>query len=162
MGRKQPCRHHISEVLLRAAFELKVMQGSLNLQLYMENFNCWLVDASVKVSHTVGPDVKIFKSFKNNWNNLNHDRYKSGLRDKYVMQQLEDENLVNLSIRISEQMKKKVCRYDYREFFELCPLFIGETLLESRRRKSTFQRPGAMHHARWIKNVHVSGSNWLI
>lgn len=37
---------------------------------------------------TTGPDVTIFKTFKVDWNLIKVDRYKSGIRDKYVSTRL--------------------------------------------------------------------------
>lgn len=78
------------------------------------------------------------------------------MRDRYVKAQLKDENLVLLKIWINEQMAKKICRHDYREFLELSLLFLGEPLPLSGRRKTIFRPPGAVHHARWMAKAIYS------
>lgn len=102
------------------------------------------------MAESTGPDVTMFKTFKGDWNKLKLERYKSGLRDRYVKTQLKDESLVVLKIWITDQMKKKICRHDYRELLELSMLFLGESLPDSEKRKSIFRSPGAVHHARWM------------
>lgn len=98
----------------------------------------------------------MFKTFQQNWSQLDHGRYKSGVRDRYIKEQLKDENLVLLAIWIRQQLQKKICRHDYKEFLELCLLFIGETLPHSERRRVTFRPPGAVHHARWMAKAIYS------
>lgn len=98
----------------------------------------------------------MFKTFQQNWSQLKHDRYKSGVRDRYVKSQLKDENLVLLIVWIREQLEKKICRHDYREFLELSLLFLGETLPYSKRRRVLFRPPGAVHHARWMAKAIYS------
>ncbi len=98
----------------------------------------------------------MFKSFQENWNLLKHDRYKSGLRDRYVKAQLKNENLVLLKVWIKEQMDKKICRHDYREFLELSLLFLGEPIPMSSKIKTLFRRPGPVHHARWMAKAIYS------
>lgn len=53
------CRHHIYEIMLRTAFEMKV-------------------------ANTSGPEVLIFNRFADAWDDLDHNSYKSGLEDDVV------------------------------------------------------------------------------
>ncbi|KAJ6639390.1 hypothetical protein Bhyg_12134 [Pseudolycoriella hygida] len=51
------------------------------------------------------------------------------------------------------QMRKDICRSDYREFLELVLLFLGAHV--DRRKESTnlFHLPGPDHHARWMSKA---------
>lgn len=72
--------------------------------------------------------VSMFKTFQNGFTEFNHERYKSGMRAKYVETQLRNKNLEWLKDWIRDQPEKPICRHDYQEFLELCLLFLGENL----------------------------------
>lgn len=92
----------------------------------------------------------MFKTFQENWDDIDVERYKAGTRDRYVKEKLRNENLEIFKVWIRDQLKKHICRHDYRELLELCLLFLGESIPHSERRSVTFHRPGPMHHARWM------------
>jgi len=55
-----PCRHHIFEIVLRSVFEVK--------------FGIT----------TSGPDVPIFKRFREFWSKVNTTNFEPGIRNEYV------------------------------------------------------------------------------
>lgn len=116
-----PCRHHILEVLLKSAFE-------------------------VKMSKTESPNVKIFEQFKNAWGNINQNNYQSGMEDNDVKKYLTADK-DKITEFVNDAIKTKQPRDDYREFLELTLLFLGET---PPIRNAAFRAPGAVHHARWM------------
>lgn len=63
-----PCRHHICEIYLRAAFEAKFE------------------------STTSGANVPLFVRFQRNWNNINQNNFKPGMEDDYIKSQLNNYN----------------------------------------------------------------------
>ncbi|KAL4100680.1 hypothetical protein QTP88_020714 [Uroleucon formosanum] len=96
-----PCRHHIPEVVLRSAFEIKIDTAS-------------------------APDVPIFKRFQKCWPNINVNNFHIGLEDTFVFQSLQ--NLKDeLLIFCINQLKQYQPRDDYKELLELTIIFLGQT-----------------------------------
>lgn len=62
-----PCRHHISELILKSVFEIKVCKASS------------------------GPTVPLFVRFQKKWPTLNHQQFHSGIQDASVNQLLTDD-----------------------------------------------------------------------
>ena len=121
-----PCRHHIMEIILRAAFE-SVIPG------------------------TVGPSVTIFDRFEQEWDNLDKKNYKSGLLDDIVLNVLQDD-LNEIESDIKKNLKLNLERDDYKELLCLALLFIGVSPQEN----YTIKKPGARHHARWMSKAIYS------
>ncbi|XP_044020346.1 uncharacterized protein LOC122860551 [Aphidius gifuensis] len=121
------CRHHIYELILRSVFE-----------------NCWS-------EKTIGPDVKIFKRFQQLWDTIDVSQYETGLQKKSMVQALNGKTEAICDF-ISDQLTFKHPRDDNRELLELSYIFLGRTPP----RGVHFQRPGAMHHARWLSKAIYS------
>lgn len=116
-----PCRRHILELVLKAVFEAKLE------------------------STTTGPDVQLFKRFKDQWPTINPDVFVNGIEDEFV-ESIVRNSRENLLQFCSSFLQASLCRGDYKELLELTILFLGGSLT----RKATFHYPGAFHHARWM------------
>ena len=121
------CRHHIPERIIAVSF----------ITLFGE---------------TKGPDVPLFKTLKNCWDNLDLSNIKlpdipscyDGDEDSllsYINDKLEPENL------------KLLPRCDYKEYLELALLFLGGSIDRKKGYTYQIQRPGADHHARWMSKA---------
>lgn len=124
-----PCRHHILEIILRAVFELKV-------------------------PGTSGPNVAIFKRFQETWTQINKEKFLPGVEDKEVSDIFKDDKSTLLTYLKS---LTNFARDDYKEFAELCIIFLNGLPKEDVR----FRRPGAMHHARWMSKAIYSLKMYL-
>ena len=121
------CRHHIGEVLLTHVFK------------------------DLKVEMSRSPEVALFTHLRDNWNLVPHDS--SGPLSRYVPGDAEQPFLAELRAELT------VCaagvidhkRGDYREFVELCLVYLGED--GEGQTPITFQRPGALHKARWMAKL---------
>lgn len=94
-----PCRHHISEIFLRAAFE----SGA---------------------GTTSGTNVPLFVRFKFSWNNIQHHKFKFGVTNSYVAKQVNDkkEEIIDFC---QTELSRDHARTDYVELLELTLLFLG-------------------------------------
>lgn len=63
---------------------------------------------------------------------------------------MEDKSDIINSLRLLLHMTH--ARDDYKEFLELCIVFLGETPREN----VSFMQPGAVHHARWMAKIIYS------
>jgi len=68
------CRHHIFEVILKAAFQ-------------------------AAFGATTGPDVSIFKNFRRQWSTIDRKRYQPGIADRGVLNAVS--NYEEASIRFA-------------------------------------------------------------
>uniref|UniRef100_A0A8D8TQ46 Uncharacterized protein n=1 Tax=Cacopsylla melanoneura TaxID=428564 RepID=A0A8D8TQ46_9HEMI len=91
-----PCRHHIFELLLRAAFDEKMPAST-------------------------GPKVMLFQNFQKAWEKLN----KSNVKPFDQKGNLFKEDSARILAFCEEQLKLKQPRDDYKEFLELVILFLG-------------------------------------
>ena len=114
-----PCRHHIRELPLRAAFE-------------------------EKIPGTTGPDVTMFRRFKDSWEALDKKSYKPGF-DNPTLQSHLDKKKNDIYKFTVEMLKDKSLRGDYKELLQLTQVFLGYTP-----QQYEFKYPGAMHHARYV------------
>lgn len=112
------CRHHMFEVLLADAF-------------------------GVCLGPSTGPDILIFKRFREKWSKLDHHEPE---KSQSPMISVDD----SLKLFISEQLSKKQCRDDYCEFLNLAALMIGM------KTDVTVRKPGALHRARWMAKAIYS------
>ncbi|XP_057335392.1 uncharacterized protein LOC130674123 isoform X3 [Microplitis mediator] len=115
-----PCRHHIFEIILKSAFEVY-----------------WPV--------TSGPNVPMLGRFKNAWDQIDKTNYKSGIEDN-IVDDFVSHQKHEISSFITQSLQLLRPRDDYKEFFELSLIFLGEMP----QGKVYFKRPGAVHHARWM------------
>lgn len=94
-----PCRHHIFELILQAAFEEKM-------------------PASTR------PKVALFQNFRKAWDSLD----KSNIKPFEQKGNIFREDGVRVLTFCEEELKAKQPRADYKEFLELVILFLGGKL----------------------------------
>jgi hypothetical protein len=111
-----PCRHHIFELVLRSCFD--TLMGT-----------------------TSGPDMLLFKRFKETWTKLDKKIYITGTNE--VSDDVRSTILRFLEYHLS---MKKQQRDDYRELLELTMIFLGGIP----KKGISFRTPGAVSHARWM------------
>lgn len=113
------CRHHTLEVVLK------------------EVFNC-------KMGRSTALQPEIFRKFQTGWSKLDKNKYKTVIEDKNFRNRIS--NPEQISNYLFEQLKIRQPRDDYKEFIQLCLIYLGRLPPE----KITFRVPGAIHHARWM------------
>jgi len=106
------CRHHMFEVLLSDAF-----------------------NAAFQIPSS-GPEIQLFKRFKNSWHSINHVPKKQQI--PLILPSDE------LKTFITEQLSSSHARDDYKELLTLSALLIGLDVTAS------IHKPGAIHRARWM------------
>lgn len=128
------CPHHVSELLIGTAFE-KTVEGSSR------------------------PEIHLFKRFKEQWDFIDKERFHAGPTDDYVWGAIADvwDEIVEFA---QSQLHDKQARDDYREFLELCVIFVGDGEVPSQ--GVHIMAPGAMHHARWMATVLYTLKIWLL
>lgn len=104
------CRHHMYELPLRAVFKSNA------------------------------PKVQIFERFRKTWNDLDHNRYQSGMVDDIIVSALPLDEINDFKSYCTHQLTKLHARGDYRELLLLGLVFLGEKV-------ANFQLPvpPAMH-----------------
>ncbi|KAJ4925994.1 hypothetical protein JOQ06_008179, partial [Pogonophryne albipinna] len=121
------CRHHIGEVLLNQVF------------------------TDLKVETSRSPEVTLFTRLREKWNLLPQEsssqwsRYIPGNTEQPLLGKLRAE-LVRCAKEVTDHK-----RGDYREFVQLCLVFLDTGGEEQT--AVTFQRPGALHKARWMAKL---------
>ena len=120
------CRHHIMEMLVSKVF------------------------AAVMEKATSGPDIELFKKFRDSWSGMNKTAYESGMTDQTVALALEPvkSDIVNF---IHCQLSTFQPRDDYKELLQLALLFLGEQGNTSQVQR--INMPGAFHRARWMAKL---------
>lgn len=124
LGRKLlflPCRHHISELLVKSVFDM--------------NFG-----------KTSGPEVLLFNRFAKYWKHIESSTFKSGILDEEVVRVLTTSHVDYLKNFCINALKLHYVRADYKELLELTLHFIGERVPDF----SQFRLPGATSHARFM------------
>lgn len=121
-----PCRHHILELALRCVYK-------------------------GKMPPTSGPNVPLFKRFKESWPKLNHSQFKIGLEDEKVRKVLEN-RAESSNYFAKETIEHTQPREDYREFLELSQIFLGFPPASGIK----LRFPGGDHHARWMSKAIYS------
>lgn len=116
-----PCRHHIYELVLRIVFEKKL-------------------------PITTGPNVPLFKNFKEAWENFDKTKFESGLEDEEVRKLVTDQDVERITSFVLNVLKNIQPRSDYEEFLQLTLIFLGSVPPKG----ISFYFPGAFHHARWM------------
>ena len=125
------CRHHVMELIVGAAFE-KTVGGSS------------------------GPEVLIFKRFREAWQFVNQNNFQPASTDPSV-EKLVASSRADMLTFAKENLEIRQPRDDYREFLELSVIFLGGIPV----RGVHYQIPGAMHHARWMAKVIYAIKMWL-
>jgi len=123
------CRHHIGEVLLSHVF------------------------ADLKIEASKSPDVTLFTRMRSNWDLMPHDSSDivpfcpadHDLQAQELLAALKDDVIAVATGKV------EFLRDDYREFTELSLLY-----LSSSKDTMIFQRPGALHKARWMAKLIYS------
>lgn len=118
-----PYRHHIFELVLRDVFELKIPTTS-------------------------GPDVPLFKKFRDSWTEIDTSQFSTGIEDSYVQNKIQH-HIEDINQFIKQQLDSKQPREDYKELLELVQIFIGKVPCS----EVKFRKPGAFHHARWMSKA---------
>jgi len=115
------CWHHISEIILQSVFSYS------------------------KLTTMSGPEIPIFKRFKNNWNQIDQTKYSTWVSDnevKKILHKVADDVI----IFCTDDLNLNLPRDDYKEFLELVIIFLGGIPPKG----IHFKRPGAYHLARWM------------
>jgi hypothetical protein len=112
------CRHHMLEVLLADCF-------------------------GVCFGPSSGPDITLFKRFRENWFKLNHHVPQAQASPLITA----DDDLKSF---ISEHMTVNHSRDDYLELLNLAGLMVGLDI------RAPIRKPGAMHRARWMAKAIYS------
>jgi hypothetical protein len=114
------CRHHILEIVVGKVFQ-----------------ECLEASSS-------GPDIPMFKRFKESWSKINKGHYQAVAidvePDPFLHGSSEVVNFCNEQLQIIQP------RDDYKELLELTIVTLGCTP----RRGVHFRAPGAIHRARWM------------
>lgn len=126
------CRHHISELCLKAVFDLKMPKST-------------------------APEVPLFEKFAQSWNNLDKKKFESGIADKNVAKFLSDDERNDIIDFCTRQLRKKQCRDDYKEFLQLVLIFLDAP----NARNISLRLPGPTHHARWMAKAIYSLKMYL-
>jgi hypothetical protein len=126
------CRHHIFEVMLGDVF--KSLAGPSS-----------------------GPDIQVFKRFKNAWPSINHDndRIVDGKADEETAAFFcSNQELVNEVVEFAKKFlqEENQPRDDYKELLELALIYMGHVPP----RGIHLTAPGAMHRARWMAKAIYS------
>lgn len=124
------CRHHISELLLKKAFELTMEPD------------------------TSGPNIAIFNRFKTAWPTIKVDNEKiqanSALKDTQIQQYFPPHIRDELVQFAYKQLNTHHDRPDYIDFVHMVLLFLGETPLDSKGKSKKVKVPGAISRARFM------------
>ena len=126
------CRHHVGEVILSHVF----------------------TDLQIEASKS--PDITLFVRFRKNFELLPHEpltRFNPIAYGDAALRLLEDWRTSILELAHSEL---SLCRDDYREFVELCTVFLNDEMPGRSGQSVTFKRPGALHKARWMAKLLYS------
>jgi hypothetical protein len=116
------CRHHVMEIILAKVFTL-----------------CF--------GPSKGPDIPIFKRFKDTWNAIVHNHYQpyQVLEIKLGAEEFREKTVDYLS---DMKIKELQIRDDYQELVELTLTVLGNPPQEIH-----WRTPGPIHHARWMAKL---------
>ena len=129
------CRYHIGEVMVSHVFEY------------------------LKIENSRSPDVILFSKFRKNFSLIGKTFKKSSLSRFDSTKFYSQESKTFLSscssevLRVTQAELKLRCD-DYKEFIYLCTLFLDTEDTEDS--VITFNRPGALHKARWMAKLIYS------
>ena len=115
------CRHHVFEIVLKK-----------------------YITALKITSASSGPDIVMFKRFKEQWSGIDHMSYLTASEMPEI-----DLFLERTMQFVMENLGVCQPRDDYREFLELAVIFLGGTPI----RGTHIQAPGPLHSARWMARV---------
>lgn len=124
------CRHHISELILKSVFELKVC----------------------KVSS--GPTVPLFVRFQKTWTKLNHQQFQSGMQD-VIVNQLLTNDYDEIILFCLHEIGKPICRDDYKELLELTLVFLGHKVSTPIRPPGPVHHARWMAKALYVLKIYI-------
>lgn len=127
-----PCRHHISELMIRAVFELYF-------------------------GKTTAPTVSEFDEFSRQWARIDSTEFDSGLDDDIIASVLSVEECEYVISFCQETLQNKQPRRDYKELLELTIVFLGGSVPNFE-----FRSPGPNSHARWMSKCIYSFKTFLV
>lgn len=123
------CRHHVFEIVLQKVFmALKITSASS------------------------GPDIAMFKRFKEQWSSIDQSSYLTAAG----MTEIDSFGEQTLQFAM-QNLKMSQPRDDYMEFLELAIIFLGGTPA----RGIHIRAPGALHSARWMARVLYCYKMWM-
>lgn len=127
------CRHHVLEILASKVFK------------------------SVVEPNTSGPEILLFKRFKNNWSNIDITNYKSGIEEEKINMVFDNNTKKEIITFINKQLGTLPAdRVDYTQFLYLALFFLGEKPTNSSGKFISIQKPGALSRARWMSTILYS------
>nr|CAR82250.1 hypothetical protein [Cotesia congregata] len=89
--------------------------------------------------------------FKETWSTVDQTKYKNGLVGNKIPRKLMGK-VEETNNKIENFLGTTLPRDDYKEFLELCQIFLGT--IDTK--KVYFHKPGAFHHARWMSKAIYS------
>ena len=116
------CRHHICEIVLEAVFA-----------------ECF--------GNSKSPKIFLCERFKNIWDDLDKNNFKTYKDDKYLKKNLKPAIRKEILSFIKKMMETIQPRDDYLEFLELIQVFLND------KKDYTFKKPAGLHRARWMVRV---------
>uniref|UniRef100_A0A2S2PCY9 Uncharacterized protein n=1 Tax=Schizaphis graminum TaxID=13262 RepID=A0A2S2PCY9_SCHGA len=120
------CRHHILELIIESVFNALMGASS-------------------------GPNIKIFQRFAEKWNEIDVEKYESGIIEDAVASKLNPQKYVLVKY-INDQLATFQPRDDYKELLQLSLIFLGDETAKDFK----IRRPGALHRARWMAKLIYS------
>ena len=125
------CRHHVFKLVIGAVFH-----------------KC--------LGPSDGPDVRIFKRFKEQWPFIDQHQYQDVTSNDQAASQVADiqDSIIQF---VANMLSQSQPRDDYREMLELVHIYLGGTPKNEVR----FMAPGAIHQARWMAKVLYTMKIWL-
>lgn len=114
------CRHHILEIMLEAV-------------------------VSTALGPSSGPDILIFKRFKNYWSKIDQSDYKTVTSDPISLESIQ--NVAQDMISFAQnQLNQYQPRDDYKELLNLTIIYLGGVS----ENQALFRMPAGLHRARWM------------
>lgn len=121
------CRHHLYEIMLRSAYEVRFGSPS-------------------------GPSPTIFDRFEIQWKSIDQSKYEPGIRNDFIKSNLEDisDDIMKFC---HDELQKNIIRDDYKEILELTLIFHGKCSFS--RTRSTTSRKVDVQSSVCFKNIYV-------
>lgn len=128
------CRHHILELVLESVYSSCVGEVSQ------------------------GPDITIFETFRDCWQQLDRTEFSTAADDEATNADIQPwaESTVD---QCQCLLKQKHPRDDYKELLQLTVIFLGAVPHEQQH--PTFMTPGAVHRARWMARAIYCLKIWM-
>jgi hypothetical protein len=125
------CRHHIMKIMLET--------------VVVHAIGC-----------SSGPDILLFKRFKNCWNSIQSEHYETFISDASTSNKIENISSDTI-IFASKQLDEFQPRDDYYELLNLCIIFLGGVS----KKGIFFISAGGLHRARWMAKAIYSLKMYL-